>query len=98
MAYQRRSVQRVQNQKPLFGKTRSFRRASGLQFEGSLLSKGEMVICLGCLPPNKLNVPGNVPRHRGQLAQDCIVHTLKLLATRAGWLHLSCPVRVVPVV
>lgn len=72
------SVSSRSNPPSPFGKTGSLKRASRLWFEGSLLIKGEMVICLGCLPPNKLNVLGNVPRHCSQLAQDCLVHTVKL--------------------
>lgn len=84
VAYQCCGIQRVQNQTPLSGKIRSLKGTSRLQFEGSLLTKGEMVICLGCLPPNKLNVPGSVPRYCSQLAQDCLVHIFKLLGARAG--------------
>lgn len=74
MAYQCCNIQWVQNKtkKKLFYKTWSLECASRLQPEGSLLAKGEMVIHVGHFAPNKLNVPGNVPRHCGQLARDCL--------------------------
>lgn len=76
MAYQCCNIQWVQNnnqkKKKLFYKTRSLKCASRLHPEGSLLAKGEMVIRVGYFAPSKLKVPGNVPRHRGQLARGCL--------------------------
>lgn len=51
---------------------------------------GWMVIHLGCLPPNKLNVPGNIPRHLP--TGPGLPCPFSSALSRAGELHLNCPV------